>query len=74
MRIITTRNDLRQWVSDSGGRWDGCTPAERDQLIETVTDALRAGRPASLAWGDDWEDYLDEVDLSGIIERVVSAL
>ena len=55
--IITTRDDLRRYVSDAIGS-EGT-----DAMIDAVTERLwERAWTASIVWGDDWSAVLDLTD------------
>jgi hypothetical protein len=59
MKRISDRNDLRREVNDLMGS------AADEAVIDAATDAICADsdRPR---YGDDWQDYLEAVDLWGV--------
>jgi len=64
MRIMTTANDLRNWIDDATSNWHNRTDADMQRIL----DAIRADNCP--AWGDDWQDYLETLDLDGLAEEV----
>ena len=55
MLLITTVNDLRNWVDSALGC--DATPADIDGVTETIQDGDHP------AWGTDWDAFLDRLDL-----------
>lgn len=56
MKIMTTRNDLANWVDTAMGE------NANEPIVEAVTDSIQrdSNRPN---WGEDWAEYLDSLDL-----------
>jgi hypothetical protein len=61
MKIFTTINDLHNWVDVAMG------PDVTPEISGTVTDAIHRDPDAPL-FGDDWEEYLANLDLWGLAE------
>lgn len=63
MQTITTRTDLVNYLANAGG----LDEAE----IERVASAIQAGDHP--AWGRDWEEYLDGIDLAALATETAGA-
>jgi len=54
MKIMTTVNDLRNWVDTA--TWEGRTEADLDTLVDAIR--TKEGCPA---WGEDFREFLDRL-------------
>ena len=65
MKRMTTMDNLRNWVDNATCGWMERT----DTDVETIAKAiqLNGARPA---WGRDWSDYLEAVDLVSLADSL----
>jgi hypothetical protein len=60
-RVISTRDDLRNWIDSRTDGWD----VRSDADVEAMTEAVRAmDHPR---WGGDWSDFLEDLDLLALL-------
>jgi hypothetical protein len=60
-RVITTRDDLANWIDGMTDGWDGRTDAD----VEAMTEAVRAmDHPR---WGGDWLEFLEGLDMLALL-------
>jgi hypothetical protein len=60
-RVISTRDDLRNWIASRTDGWD----VRSDADVEAMTEAVRAmDHPR---WGGDWSDFLEDLDLLALL-------
>jgi hypothetical protein len=60
-RIITTRDDLANWIDGMTDGWDRRTDADVEAMAETVR-AMDHPR-----WGGDWSEFLEGLDLLALL-------